>query len=165
MFAGSHASTWHPLINDFILRHIAKCTVTDAHRQLQDERLALTTEELETFIAAMYAQGATGKSALPLHDLWTENWGVPLCKSAMSRNRFCEILRFFRFDVKSNRLHRLHTEKFALFSKVWTHFTDNCCTNLELLPQSTSSSCLAKSDALSLNTWLQSQINLGKNIG
>ena len=79
----------------------------------------------------MYARGATGKSALPLHDLWTENWGVPLCKSGMSRKRFCEVLRFLRFDVKSNRSHRLQTDKFALFLEVWTHFTDNCCALLK----------------------------------
>ena len=62
-----------------------------------------------------------------MHDLWTENWGVPLCKCAMSRNRFCKILRFLCFEVKSNRSHRLQIEKFPLFSEVRTHFTDNCC--------------------------------------
>ena len=75
----------------------------------------------------MYTRESTVKSALPLHDFWTENWRVSLCKSAMSRNRFCEILQFLRFDVKSNRSHRLQTDKFALFSEFWTHFTDNCC--------------------------------------
>ena len=125
--AGSPASAWRLLIDDFILKHIAKCTITEAHRQLQDEKFALTIEEIEAFIVVMYARGATGKSALPLHDLWTENWGVPFSKSAMFRNRFCEILRFLRFDVKSNRSHRLQADKFALFSKVWTHFMDNCC--------------------------------------
>ena len=29
--------------------------------------------------------------------------------------------------MKSNRLHTLNIDKFAVFSKVWTHFTDNCC--------------------------------------
>ena len=108
-----------------MLKHIAKCTITKAHRQ--HETFALTIEELEAFIAVMYARGATGKKTLSLHDLWTENWGVPLCKSDMSRNQFCEILRFLRFGVKSNRSQRLQTDKFALFSEVWTHFTDNCC--------------------------------------
>ena len=75
----------------------------------------------------MYAREATGKSALLLLDLWTENWGLPLCKSAMSRNQFCEILRFLRFVVKLNRSRRLQTGKFAVFSEVWNHFTDNCC--------------------------------------
>ena len=92
VLAGSPASAWRLLIDDFILKHIAKCTITEAHRQLQDETFALTTEELEACIAVMYARGATVKSALPLNDFWTANWGVPLCKSAMSNNRFCEIL-------------------------------------------------------------------------
>ena len=69
MFAGRLASAWRLLIDDFILKHIAKCTITEAHRQLQDETFALTIEKLEAFIAVMYAQRATGKSALPLHDL------------------------------------------------------------------------------------------------
>ena len=69
VFATSPASAWRLLIDDFILKHIAKCTITKAHRQLQDEIFALTIEELAAFIAVMYAQGATGKSALPLHDL------------------------------------------------------------------------------------------------
>ena len=127
VFAGSPASAWRLFIDDFILKHIAKCTITEAHRQLQDETFALTIEDLQAFIAVMYARGTTGKSALPLHDLWTENWGGLLCKSTLSRNRVYEILRFLRFDVKSNRSHRLQTDKFALFSEVWTHLTDNCC--------------------------------------
>ena len=167
VFAGSPASAWRLLIDDFILKHIAKWTITEAHRQLQDETFALTIEELEAFIAVMYARGTTGKSALPLHDLWTENWGVPLCKSAMSKNWFCEILRFLRFDVKLNCSHRLQTDKFALFWEVWTHFTDNCCALYkpgafitvyeQLFP--------SKARCLPLNTWLKSQLNLGKNIG
>ena len=127
VFAGSRESAWRLLIDDFILKHIAKCTITEAHRQLQDETFAPIIEELEAFIAVMYARGATGNSALSLHELWTENWSVPLCKSAMSRDRSCETLRFLRFDVKSNGSHRLQTNKFSPFAEVWTHFADNCC--------------------------------------
>ena len=76
VFAGSPASGWRFLINDFILKHIAKCTIIEAYRQLQDETIALTIEELEAFVAVMNARVATGKNALPLRDLWTENWGV-----------------------------------------------------------------------------------------
>lgn len=129
VFAGSPASAWRLLIDNFILKHITKCTVTEAHRQPQNQTFALTVEELEAFIAVMYARGVAGKSDLPLHDLWTERWGVPLCKSAISRNRFCEILRFLRFDMKSNRSQRLQTDKFALFSEVWNQFIDNCQTS------------------------------------
>ena len=176
VFAGNPTSAWHLLIHGFILKRIAKCTITEAHRQLQDETFALTIEKLEAFIAVMYARGATGKSALPLHDLWTENWGVPLCKSVMSRNRFCEILRLLRFDVKLNRSNRLQTDKFALFSEAWTHFTDNCYALYKpealftvdqgyLLDIPAVDEQLFPSRCPFTHTWLQSQINLGKNIG
>ena len=69
MFADSPASAWRLLIDDFVLKHIAKCTIAEAHRQLQDETFALTIEKLEAFTSVMYARGATGKSALPMHDL------------------------------------------------------------------------------------------------
>ncbi|KAK9686055.1 Transposase IS4 [Popillia japonica] len=40
----------------------------------------------------------------------------------MARNRFREIMRFLRFDQKSNRLARLH----AHMSYVWDTFIENC---------------------------------------
>ena len=66
----------------------------------------------------MYTRGVTGSNDMPYYTLWTENWGVPLCKKAISRNRFSEILRFLRFDTKSDRSQRLKTDRFALFSVV-----------------------------------------------
>ena len=45
-----------------------------------------------------------GLNQMPLHDLWIENWDLPICNSTMSRN----------------------TEKFALFSTVWNRFIENC---------------------------------------
>ena len=53
VFAGSPASAWRLLIDDFILKHIAKCTITEAQRQLQDETFTLIIEELEAFVAVM----------------------------------------------------------------------------------------------------------------
>ena len=43
----------------------------------------------------------------------------------MGRNRFCEIMRFLRFDLRSTRLSRLQTNKFALISAVWDKFVEN----------------------------------------
>ena len=63
---------------------------------------------------------------MPYYTLWTENWGVPLCKTTILRNRFSEMLRFLRFDTKSYRSQRLKTDRFALFLVVWNRFIDNC---------------------------------------
>ena len=65
VFAGSPASVWRLLIDNFILKHIAKSTITEAHCILQYQIFELTIKELETFIA----RGVTGKSALLLHDI------------------------------------------------------------------------------------------------
>ena len=44
----------------------------------------------------------------------------------MDRNRFCEIMKFFRFDMRSTRFSRLQTDEFALTSNVWDKFIENC---------------------------------------
>lgn len=43
----------------------------------------------------------------------------------MSRDRFREIMRFLRFDMKPTRSTRLQTDKFALASDVWNNFITN----------------------------------------
>ena len=43
----------------------------------------------------------------------------------MSRNDFAEIMRFTRFDKKSERGQRLRINKFTMVSIVWSHFTEN----------------------------------------
>ena len=57
---------------------------------------------------------------------WDKNWGVPFFPETMRRNRFCEIMRFLRFDMRSTRLSRLRMDKFALISAVWVKFIKNC---------------------------------------
>ena len=167
VFAGSPASAWRLLVDNFILKHITKWAVTEAHRQLHNQTFALTVEELEDFIAVTYARRGTDKSDLLLHDIWTERWKVPLCTSAMSRNRFCKILRFLHFDVKSNRLQRLQTDKFALFSGVWNHIINNCCTCYKSVAFITINGQLFPSKAwCAFTQFVSSRPNkFGKNIG
>ena len=81
---------------------------------------------LLTFIAIMYAQGVTGSNDMPYHTLRTENWDMPLCKKTISRNHCNKILRFLRFDTKSNRSQRLKTDRSALILVVWSRCIDNC---------------------------------------
>ncbi|CAK1592904.1 unnamed protein product [Parnassius mnemosyne] len=44
----------------------------------------------------------------------------------MPRDRFKEIMKYLRFDVRSERSTRIITDKFALISQVWNRFIDNC---------------------------------------
>ncbi|CAK1600293.1 unnamed protein product [Parnassius mnemosyne] len=44
----------------------------------------------------------------------------------MPRDRFKEIIKYLRFDVRSERSTRIITDKFALISQVRNSFIDNC---------------------------------------
>ena len=114
------------MIDDFMLQHIQEATEQEARRQLQDDSWALSREELNAVIAVFYARGAFGANNLAVKDLWNTTWGTPFFRRVTSRDRFQEILRSIRFDVKSTRSARLQTDKFALASHTWNRFIDNC---------------------------------------
>lgn len=109
-----------------MLKYIKECTETEAQRQLNDPNWKITFEELEAFIAVLYARGAYGAEKLELDTLWSTNWGPAFLQKTMSRNRFREIMKYLRLDVKSTRSSRLQTDKFALASEIWDKFISNC---------------------------------------
>jgi len=49
--------------------------------------------------------------------LWNVNWGPRFFPDIMSRNRFREIMRYLRFDLKRTRSQHLQNDKFALASE------------------------------------------------
>ena len=57
--------------------------------------------------------------------LWSKQWGCNSFCSIMSRNKFTEIMRFLRFELKSTRNERRKTDKFCLFSEIWCRFIEN----------------------------------------
>lgn len=44
----------------------------------------------------------------------------------MPRDDFIQILKFLRFDLKTERRHRLATDKFCMASQLWEPFIENC---------------------------------------
>lgn len=73
----------------------------------------------------MFSQGVLAKGQSVDH-LWSKTWGPPFFRKTMSRDRFKEIMKFLRFDIRSTRSDRLKTDKFALVSQVWDRFIGNC---------------------------------------
>lgn len=118
-------SAWRLFIDDVMMKHIIKCTEEEAVRQRADG-FSLTLEELDAFIAVLYARGVTGSTKISINDLWSNTWGNLFCKRIMGRDRFKEIMRYLRFDTKSDRSTRLKTDKYALYSAVWNRFVNNC---------------------------------------
>ena len=44
----------------------------------------------------------------------------------MTHERFCDIIGFIRFDVKSMHSQRLLSDKFTHISEIWNKFIENC---------------------------------------
>ena len=90
--AASPVSAWLLFIDKFILEHIHKCTITEAHRQTKNEEFCRTNNELLAFIAVMYAR-VTDSNDMPHHTLW--NWKTgKLCgklkRALVKKNYFKE---------------------------------------------------------------------------
>jgi len=124
--ADSPASAWRLFVSEPILRLIKHCTELEARKILKDNSWSVSLEELDAFIAVLYARGAYGARTITLHDLWNKQWGPPFFSQTMSRNRFIEILRFLRFDEKATRHERKISDKFCLASELWNKFIENC---------------------------------------
>lgn len=113
------------LVNTEILEHIRDCTVSEARRVLQDDSWELSMHELKAFIALLYLRGATRGRNQELSSFWSAEWGNPIFKETISRNRFQTIMRFLRFDQKDTRPQRLEENKFALANEMWDGFVSN----------------------------------------
>ncbi len=121
----SVSSAFKLLIDEPMLRHMKKCTEAEARRELSDESWTVSLEELEAATAIVYARGASGAKGLSLKSMWDSTWGLGFVKQTMARNRFCEIMKYLRFDMKSTRRSRLERDKFALASEIWYRFIEN----------------------------------------
>ncbi|KAK9727948.1 Alcohol dehydrogenase transcription factor Myb/SANT-like [Popillia japonica] len=147
---GKVRSAFSLILDQEIMNHIKMCTESEARRVLGSEwsitleeldafiailyahyegqksearrvlgsEWSITLEELDAFIAILYALGAYETRNLNVSYLWNKKWGPVFFSRTMNRNRFTEIMRFIRFDRRSER--SLQTDKFALISKCAT---------------------------------------------
>ncbi|KAJ8876547.1 hypothetical protein PR048_020992 [Dryococelus australis] len=120
------ASSWRLLINEPMLKHTKLCTESEARKQLEDNTWHISLMEIDSFIALLYAHGFNCAKGLEVDSLWSTKWGPQFFRDPMSRDRFREIMKFIRFDLKDQRSARLVKYKFALVSEVWDSFIENC---------------------------------------
>lgn len=119
-------SAWDLVITPTMLKHMKMCTENRAREESGDKDWSVSMDELEAFIAVLYARGWYGARNLELDFLWSKEWGPPFFSQTMSRDRFREIMRYLRFDLRTERSQRLRTDKFALCSDLWDSFIVNC---------------------------------------
>ena len=103
----SPLSAFELFVDNAMLTHVQQCTEAEAHRVKKSDEWKLPLSELKAFIFLLYVRGALCGKNRPILEFWDKNWGVPFFPETMGRNRFCKIMRFLRFDLRSTRLSRL----------------------------------------------------------
>lgn len=111
------------IIDQSMLKHIRKCTVTEAHQHLSNRSWDMTMSELKAFIGILYIRGAKGTKYMDLGSLWSEKWGFMFFRETMSRDRFKDIMRFLSFNQNENQCSRLMKDR---ISATWNMFVKNC---------------------------------------
>ena len=109
-----------------MLRNIQKCTIAEAQRVKGDPNWRISLDELEKFLGLIIARGVIGGGILSILSMWKRLWGCALFSKTMSRHRFLEIMKYLRFDLKSERRRNLEKDKFCLASSLWNPFIENC---------------------------------------
>jgi hypothetical protein len=117
------SEAWRLLIDNGLLRHIRHCTEDFAHHA--NPGWSLQEEELDKFIGLLYLRGVMNQKNFPMNLLWSESMGSAAFRSTMARNRFRDIKKNIRFDVKSTRSSRLPTDKFCMVSHILKRFVEN----------------------------------------
>ena len=115
---GQVKTAFYLIIDHRIRDHITKCTEEEEFRILGTKR-DLDATKLNTAFFICYIQN------LDISYLWNKSWRPAFFSKTMNRNDFAEIVRFIRFDKKSESSQRLRTNKFAMVSTIWGQFTEN----------------------------------------
>ena len=122
---GSSLSSFRVLFDEVMLRHLQKCTIAEGQR-VTGADWNVSLEELEKFLGLVIARGVVGGRTLPIKNMWDGTWGCSLFSKTMSRDRFLSIMRFLRFDFKTERRRRIGNDRFCLISDLWYAFISNC---------------------------------------
>ena len=91
------------LFYEAMLRTIRKCTVVEARCISDKINWDVTLDKLDKFIGLISARGTSRQRDLPVESLWESAWVFPMFNNILSRYRFEKIMRFLRFDVKSDK--------------------------------------------------------------
>lgn len=85
----------------------------------------MSDNELEAFIGLLFLRGAMNARNFPIKDMWSTRYGCDAFRKTMTRDRFIEIKKYIRFDIRSTRSERLKDDKFCLMSFVLSRFVAN----------------------------------------
>lgn len=92
---------------------------TNDYAKTFDVTLELHSEEFMAFIGVLLYAGVTKSSKESVNSLWDERHGRTFFSIAMTKRRFKEILRYLRFDSKSDRAERRLRDKMCCIREIF----------------------------------------------
>ena len=69
-------------IDETILRHVQKCTEMEGRRVLGTWNCSV--EGFEKFVGLCYASGVFGCTGIPIKELWSKPWEIPILSSVIT---------------------------------------------------------------------------------
>ena len=96
-----------------MFNYVQQCTKAEAHRMKNSDEWKLPLSRLKAFISPLYVGRALCEKKRPILEFWNKNCKVPFFPEIINRNRFCEVMRFLQFGMRTTRLFRLQADKFV----------------------------------------------------
>ena len=96
-----------------MLRNIRKCTIAEAQRVTGGPNWRISFDELEKFFGLIIVRKVIGGQTLPIPRVGNRLWGYALFSKTMPCHRFLEIMKYLRFDLKSERRRNLEGINFV----------------------------------------------------
>ena len=109
-----------------MLRNIQKCTIAEAQQVTGEPNWKINLNESEKFLGLYHFPRSYWWSNITHPQYGSRLWGCSLFSKTMPRHRFLEIMKYLRFDLKSERRRNLEKNKFCLASFLWNPFIENC---------------------------------------
>ena len=113
VISGTPLSSFRILFDEPMLRNIKKCTVAEGQTKTGDSIGNVSLLDLDKFIGLVAVRGLLRARNLPVKSLWENSWGCPMLQQTMPRDRFLEVIRFCRVDLKMERQRTILHDKFV----------------------------------------------------
>ena len=97
---------------------------TNAFAESVDPKLSFKKEEILAFIGLLLSRGVFCPG-IPIKEIWSSNYGIPIIKNFMSRNRYFLLMKYLRFDNKSTRSERVKSDTFCMARDLWERLIEN----------------------------------------
>nr|CAI5836574.1 unnamed protein product [Callosobruchus analis] len=133
--AHTEYEAWKLFFTDDILSEILVHTNEEINRTktnfLSEQRYIDVTNktELEALFGLLYSSGALKDNHVDVEELWSKQYGPPIFRATMSKNRFSFLIKNLRFDDKTTRNQRKELDKFSAIRKIWDSYVRNCQDN------------------------------------